>query len=142
LGKIRRTHIANLRNIRFPTEAESKPNARIVGYPLIVTRSGEHKKTSRYRAWFGLHSSCLAPSWDLLNEWKSGKITWEEFEQKFRGQINKDLDAIRFLRKLLLLSKKVKEDIYLVCYCKGFPCHTYILLDILEKMGAEVVKDG
>jgi len=142
VGKIRRTYMANLRNIRFPKEAEFKPNAKIVGHPLIVTRSGEYKKTSKYRMWFGLHSSCLAPSWDLLNRWWSKRIAWSDFEKMFRTQLKADPKAQRFLEELVKLSKKVEEDIYLVCYCKGFPCHTYILLDILEEMGAEVVRDG
>ena len=76
--------------------------------------------------------SVLSPSMGLLHDYKEGRITWEEFELRFRKEIASNPKAIAELKRVKELSRK--KDVYLICYEKTFPCHRFILLDLLKEM--------
>lgn len=84
--------------------------------------------------------SVLAPSAELLLSWKSGQISWQEYERRFKGEILSNQTAVDELERI---AETVAggNDVFLVCYEKtneeayqkgegGF-CHRFILLDML-----------
>ncbi len=73
----------------------------------------------------------LVPSAKLLADWKGGSITWDQYTERYKEELNNEI-AQKYLRELKELSKT--KDIYLVCYEKNPPCHRFILLEILNNM--------
>jgi uncharacterized protein YeaO (DUF488 family) len=76
--------------------------------------------------------SILSASKDLLTAYKSGRISWEVFETRFRKEIQSNPKAIAELYRLKDLSKT--NDVYLICYEKTSPCHRFILLDMIQNL--------
>ena len=76
--------------------------------------------------------SVLSPSLELLHDYKDGRITWQEFEARFRKEIANNPKAIAELRRLTQLSQE--KDVYLICYEKSYPCHRFILMDLINEM--------
>jgi uncharacterized protein YeaO (DUF488 family) len=76
--------------------------------------------------------SILSASKDLLTAYKSGRITWEAFQIRFRKEIQSNPKAIAELYRLKDLSKT--NDVYLICYEKTSPCHRFILLDMIQNL--------
>ena len=74
--------------------------------------------------------SILSPSKELLNEIKTNKIDWKEYEKRFREQILNNKIAMDELKHLKTISKF--KDVYLFCYEKNYPCHRFILIDIIK----------
>ena len=72
----------------------------------------------------------LAPSRELLADWKNKRISWSEFEARFRKQILSDPEAVDSMRKIKWLA--TKTDVYLYCYEKHPPCHRFILIDLIR----------
>ncbi len=72
----------------------------------------------------------LAPSKTLLEDYKSGKISWPTFERKFLLELHRNPEAIEKLKQLAELSKN--QNVRLICYEKTFPCHRFILVDIIK----------
>jgi len=78
--------------------------------------------------------SILAPSKELLEQYKKGEITWEEYVEQYRLELLASREAYRYLEEL----KEVAEsrDVYFYCYEKDpGHCHRSILLEILKTMG-------
>ena len=71
----------------------------------------------------------LAPSKELLKQYKEGKISWNKFEKKFLIQMNDEESAM----KLQVLSTQAKkEPITLLCYEKNnHECHRHLVYDLL-----------
>ena len=69
----------------------------------------------------------LIPAWSLVDSFKKGKITEEEFELSYLKQLNK-LDKEKVYHKLFQLN----DDVILLCWCRGF-CHRHILAKWLNK---------
>lgn len=76
--------------------------------------------------------SPLSPSWELLKDYKTGKISWERFEVVFRGEILGRPEARALLREIKKLGEE--RDVYLVCYEKRPPCHRFILMKMIEEL--------
>jgi uncharacterized protein YeaO (DUF488 family) len=73
--------------------------------------------------------SVLAPSKELLDDYKSGKIRWDEYERRFRKEMNRNPKA---LKKLIEISELARDrNVRLMCYEKKPPCHRFILIEIL-----------
>lgn len=91
----------------------------------------------RPREYKGMHIQSLAPSKDLLEDYKNG-LTPEEYEPRYREQINK-LNDIHALFEIMAKQSKGR-DILLLCYEKaGDFCHRHILSDIIfEKYGYRI----
>ena len=75
----------------------------------------------------------LSPSKELLEDWKSGKIAWSEYETRYKAEILSSQEA----REAIKLIKKLSEykDVYLYCYEKNPPCHRFILLELIRDKG-------
>jgi uncharacterized protein YeaO (DUF488 family) len=72
--------------------------------------------------------SILAPSWELLNDYKTGKIDWTAYEKRFTNEMTKPI-AIREMLRIKLLAET--KDVRLICYEKNPPCHRFILLRMI-----------
>jgi len=77
--------------------------------------------------------SVLAPSWDLLKAYKSGKVTWGEYVEKYKEQIMANPEAIKEMLRIKKLAKT--KDVRLICYEKNYPCHRFILLEMIQSLG-------
>lgn len=76
--------------------------------------------------------SILSPSKELLHAYKVGVIDWLEYEKRFRSEILNNPKAISELKHLKTISRF--KDVYLICYEKKYPCHRFILIDIIETL--------
>jgi uncharacterized protein YeaO (DUF488 family) len=76
----------------------------------------------------------LSPSQSLLTEYKFGEMSWDEFRSRFLSELT--ADSWQTLRSLVERSRK--EDVCLICYERDFPCHRFILLELLIGLGANV----
>ena len=101
---IKESYLANLKNL--PKDAVK----------MVVTRTAR---------------SPLSPSWGLLRGYKSGEISWTDFEASFRREIEERPEAQRMLDEIRRLGQHC--NVYLICYEKNPPCHRFILLDILKR---------
>jgi uncharacterized protein YeaO (DUF488 family) len=98
--------------------------AKLKSYPeneckIIVTRTAH---------------SILAPSKELFEDYKNGKIDWEEYEKRFRKEIYANPQAIDYLKRLSLFAKTC--NVRLICYEKKYPCHRFILMDMISEIEA------
>lgn len=76
--------------------------------------------------------SVLSASKELLTDYKSGRITWETFETRFRDEIKNNPKAVAELQRLKTLSQT--KDVYLICYEKNYPCHRFILMHLINEL--------
>ena len=74
--------------------------------------------------------SVLAPSKELLKDWKEGKIDWAEYERRFRKEILGNPKALAKLKEIKKLAEE--KDVRLLCYEKNPPCHRFILIDLIK----------
>lgn len=113
------------------------------GFRVLVARfRGHGVKKSRYDAWI----PSLGPSEKLLREVQSGKISWNEFERRFREELFESGPIDRKNRTIknhgqkftLRLLKALAErgPVTLLCHChESQPrCHRNILKRIIEKI--------
>ena len=95
------------------------------------------------------YPSVFAPSETLLSEFneiksrlmKKGMVepearkrAWKQtdFEKRFRKEIESKPDVIDRLKEIKKLAEK--KDIYLYCYCGKYPCHRFILIDMIKNL--------
>lgn len=76
--------------------------------------------------------SVLSASKELLYDYKKGRTPWQEFEARFRKEIRSNPRAMTELKRLKALSKE--NDVYLICYEKNYPCHRFILIDLINEL--------
>lgn len=75
--------------------------------------------------------SILSPSKELLEDYKKKRIDWSEYEKRFRKEILSNPKAMNELNILKTISKF--KDVYLICYEKKYPCHRFILIDMIKE---------
>jgi len=80
--------------------------------------------------------SVLAPSKELLRDWKEGRITWGEYEERYRQEILSNPKAVRKLLEIKALAEE--KEVYLLCYEREPPCHRFILIELIEGLGVDV----
>ena len=85
----------------------------------------------------------LAPSWELVRGFKSGKLSWEEYETGYLEMLRKVWIEKRWVFRRLFRMGRVT----FVCYCKSdAQCHRRLLREVVVKIGAkyglEVVDGG
>ncbi len=78
--------------------------------------------------------SVLGPSKLLLDDWKAGRITWDQYQTRFIEEIEGNPQAQEKLDEILRLAQN--QTVRLICYEKGPPCHRFILLDMLGERAA------
>jgi len=83
---------------------------------IVVTRSAGHP---------------LSPSKGLLWDYKKGRINWEQYVERFKQEMMNNT-CIAEMRKIKLMAKA--KDVYLICYEKTYPCHRFLLIDMIAKL--------
>lgn len=101
---LKESYLANMKNL--PVDAEK----------IVVTRRAGH---------------VLSPSWKLLNDYKNGRINWDQYVERFKHEMNNDI-CIAAMRKIKWMSKS--KDIFLICYEKSGHCHRFLLMDMINKL--------
>lgn len=71
-----------------------------------------------------------APSWDLLNDWKQGLITWEEYTERYNKEMNLPYSACIIKHEINETMALMNKDIILLCYEKS-QCHRFLLGDAI-----------
>jgi len=110
---LKETYLAKMKQI-----AKENPDAAFI----VVTRSAGH---------------VLSPSWNLLNDYKDGRIDWAQYTERFRHEMDCD-SCIAEMKRIWELSQM--KDVFLVCYEKPVEnCHRHILIDLMKSYyGTEV----
>jgi len=76
--------------------------------------------------------SILSPSKELLDDYKNKRIDWNGYEKRFRKEILSNPKVMNELSILKTISKF--KDVYLICYEKKYPCHRFILMDMIKEL--------
>lgn len=76
--------------------------------------------------------SSLTPSRVLLEDWNEDRITWKEYVERYFQQLYNDQRARSLLQEIISLS--MKRDVWLVGLEKDYPCHRFLLKQIVEKV--------
>ncbi len=108
---LKETYLAKMKQT-----AKENPDAAFI----VVTRSAKHM---------------LSPSWNLLNDYKDGRIDWAQYTERFRREMDCD-SCMAEMKRIWDLSQT--KDVFLVCYEKpGQNCHRHLLMDIMHMRFAE-----
>ena len=83
---------------------------------IVVTRSAGHM---------------LSPSKTLLHGYKSGKVSWDEYVRTFTREMDNPA-CVAIMGEIKKMAEK--RDVYLICYEKEYPCHRFLLLDMISKL--------
>lgn len=75
--------------------------------------------------------SVLSPSWDMLNEFKAGKMTWDGYISRFLHEMDNPECKTEMLRIGELARTK---EVYLVCFERTGNCHRFLLLDMIKRL--------
>jgi hypothetical protein len=100
------TYIRNVENVK-----RANPGAEFID----VTRS---------------RGSILAPSWEMLNLYKSGKIDWDVYIKRFMREMDNPKSKTEMLRIGTLARTR---DVYLVCFERVGNCHRFLLVDMIKR---------
>ena len=76
--------------------------------------------------------SSLAPSRVLLKDWNGDRIRWKEYVERYFQQLYDDRRARSLLEEIISLS--MERDVWLVGLEKDYPCHRFLLKQIVEKV--------
>lgn len=106
------------------------------GERILVTRFWP-RGMSKTRLHLSVWMRELAPSATLLSDWKKQKISWDEYEVRYRQEMTSQAAAIR-----MLADKAKHETLTLLCFEReGNPhCHRHLLKELIMK--AQVEKCG
>jgi uncharacterized protein YeaO (DUF488 family) len=85
----------------------------------------------------------FAPTWDIVQAWKAGEISWGKYSQRYRELMLRSYKHNQRAWHEIL----EKGILTLLCYCRaGDHCHRYLLADFLsklgEKIGVTVINEG
>src|SRR4030043_2144567 len=109
-------------------------------YPAQI---GKYKGPDAYDVTVKSGDINFAPTWDIVQAWKAGEISWDTYSQRYRElMLNSYKRNQRAWHELL-----EKSVLTLLCYCRaGESCHRYLLADFLsklgEKNGVNVINEG
>lgn len=79
------------------------------------------------------HFPSLAPSQDLLDDYKNGFADWGLYEAVYRREVANSEQARRDIAWIGIKDSQ-GETVRLMCWEKNPPCHRFILLDIIEEL--------
>jgi uncharacterized protein YeaO (DUF488 family) len=104
------------------------PKDNLDGLRVLITRFYPRgiKKTH-----FDIWIRELAPSKQLLNEYKNNKKTWKEFVKIFKTELERNKESLQVINDLKIKSKS--KNVTLLCFEKeGTPCHRHLLKKIIQ----------
>ena len=101
-----------------------------VGFKISIARfNPSWLKEGYIDCWF----KDLAPSKELLNDYKYKGIDWIEYTERYKNEV-----LVDNLNKLLILLDS-GQDVTVYCYEKSTDnCHRHILGNIIKNLGYEV----
>ncbi len=102
------------------------------GRRILITRywpRGVHRSiVDEYNSW-------LAPSRQLINEYKKGDLSWDEFGRRYREELS-DPQSQAGLRRLAEVART--QVITLLCFCEDdWNCHRTLLRQAIIDAGTE-----
>lgn len=104
-------------------------------YESYIAKIRDVPKSERFLVNRNRGHNELSPSESLLCEFKSGKIpSWDEVRSRFLAELTDE--SWKTLN--LLVDRSRRENVCLICYERDFPCHRFILLELLMDLGASV----
>ncbi|MHC4629299.1 MAG: DUF488 domain-containing protein [Planctomycetota bacterium] len=105
-------------------------------YDPVEESDGERILVSRYwprglskeRLTLTEHLKDVAPSIELLRDWKAGNISWAEYAERYRREMSQQQDKIEELAK-----RAIDKTITLQCFEReGDPhCHRHLLKSLI-----------
>ena len=99
----------------------------------IYTAQYEYEGANRFDITVKTGEQMFAPTWDMVIDYKEGRIPKEEYTKQYYEKMRKSYTTHKDTWDWLLRQKEV----VLVCFCKkGDFCHRYLLKDMLVKLGA------
>ena len=104
---LKESYLANMKNL---------PKGAV---KIVVTRSAGHM---------------LSPSKTLLWDYKKGKIKWDDYVKTFYREMDNPA-CVAIMREIKKIAKT--RDVFLLCYEKEYPCHRFLLLDMIKKLDDE-----
>lgn len=116
------------------TKSIYEPKANEDGFRVLVTRYYPRGvKKSNFDQWV----RGLSPNPELLKIYKSGEISWDKFESKFRNQMDANHQCIEMIQTLAHLA--TIENVTLLCYEKnGNPCHRYLVEELIQNKMSQI----
>jgi len=103
---LKETYFANLGNVK-----KTDPEAVIID---VTRRAG----------------SVLSPSWDMMNDYKAGKMTWDGYISRFLREMDNPECKTEMLRIGELARTK---DVYLVRFERVGNCHRFLHVDMIKR---------
>jgi len=76
--------------------------------------------------------SPLAPSQELLNEWNRDRIVWKDYVEKYYEELRENEEANSLIQEIA--NRAARDDIWLVCLERGYPCHRFLVKEIIERI--------
>lgn len=110
------------------TKSIYNPREEQDGLRILITRFYPRgiKKTH-----FDIWMKELAPSKNLLNEFKTNKKTWNQFITSFKSELEVNKDTLQMIKDLKVKTKS--QNVTLLCFEKeGTPCHRHLLKKIIQ----------
>lgn len=105
----------------------------VTGRLRVYTSTLKYQGPNKFNISIKSGDKAFAPTWDMVQKMRNGQMTQEEFKEKYYNLMRKSYKENHKRWQSLL----EKEEVVLVCYCPvGVFCHRYILVEILEKLGA------
>ncbi|MCE8429553.1 MAG: DUF488 family protein [Candidatus Methanoperedens sp.] len=104
---LKETYLGNVENVK-----KANPDAVLID---VTRRAG----------------SVLSPSWEMLNEYKTGKMTWDGYISRFVKEMDNTISRAEMLRIGELARTK---DVFLVCFERFSPCHRFLLVDMIVSL--------
>lgn len=76
--------------------------------------------------------SSLAPSRGLLEDWNEDQIKWKEYVERYFQELASDPRAGSLLDEIISLASE--RDVWLVGLEEDYPCHRFLVKQIIEKV--------
>lgn len=110
---------------------------------IYTAQIGKYKGPDAYDVTVKSGDINFAPTWDIVQAWKAGEISWGTYSLRYRELMLRSYKHNqRAWREIL-----EKGVLTLLCYCRAEDhCHRYLLADFLvkvgEKIGVTVINEG
>lgn len=111
------------------------------GLPVLdVTVKGvdfwiaHHAELARRWEQWRLLGAAFAPTWEMVNGYKGGKLSEESYRQQYLAMMRQTYQQQWWAWEWVLLQPRVA----LACYChqEDF-CHRFVLVELLQKVAAQ-----
>jgi len=76
--------------------------------------------------------SAFAPSQGLQNDWKQGRIVWKQYVERYYGELRENEEVSSLITEIADLA--VEEDVWLVSMEREYPCHRFLVKQIIERI--------